>query len=383
MINQIKTIGIIGGGQLGKMLILEAKRLGFKVVTLDPSPVCPCASISDKLIVKGFSDKEGFLELAKESDVITYEFEHIAVALLEMLEAQGANIFPSVQSLKIIQDKLWQKQALQKAKIAVPLFEEVKDLADIESYYNRHQKPFFLKARRGGYDGKGNYFVQDLADCAVGFEKLGGGKIDLMAEEAVDFEKEISVIASRGKDGKMVVYPIAENAHKNSILDITKVPAAVDKKQVPKVLDFARAVLECFEGVGTFCVELFYNSKTGKILVNEVAPRVHNTGHYTIEATRVNQFENHIRAIVGLWLGCTDLVVGAAIMKNVIGDSNGKAKFVGIEKAYDICNTISAHDYGKETVAEGRKMGHYTITGKDIKEVEKVLGKIDIKIINN
>ncbi|MCL2370486.1 MAG: 5-(carboxyamino)imidazole ribonucleotide synthase [Firmicutes bacterium] len=386
MINNIKTIGIVGGGQLGKMMILDAKRLGFRIAVLDPAKDCPCHAISDEHIVKGFDDLDGYLELAKKSDVITYEFEHINVAHLEELVKRGHTIYPSVASLKVIQDKLWQKEALSKAGIAVPKFEAAKNIDDLYAYYDRTQKPFFLKSRRDGYDGKGNYMVRDRADIAKGYERLigKGAKQDtsdrLMIEELAHFEKEVSVIATRGQDGECVIYPIAENVHKNSILDTTVVPAAVSKKIVGKIMDIAKQVMECFGGVGTFCAELFVNEKRGEVMVNEVAPRVHNTGHYTIEAVRTSQFENHIRAIAGLGLGSTEMVVGASIMKNIIGGDgqDGVVAYTGIEQAYKISG-VNVHIYGKNEVKEGRKMGHMTMTGKSVKDVWGKLDKVNVE----
>jgi len=376
MINNIRTIGIVGGGQLGKMMILEAKRLGFRIATLDPGAACPAHSISDVHIEAGFEDKEGYLKLAEISDVITYEFEHINVAMLEQLEQKGHTVLPSVTSLKIIQDKLWQKQALLKHGIPVPKFTEANTLQDLQDYYAAAKKPFFLKSRKGGYDGKGNYLVRGADDIEAGFNRLGGK--ELMIEELINFDKEVSVIATRAASGECVIYPIAENIHKSSILDTTTVPAAVSAKEKAQIMDIAAKVMECFGGVGTFCAELFVG-KDG-VMVNEVAPRVHNTGHYTIEACRVSQFENHIRAITGLGLGSTDMTVGAAIMKNIIGGTgqDGAAKFTGIEAAYKF-PSASAHVYGKGEVKEGRKMGHVTVTGGSVKEVKTILSKINIE----
>ena len=292
-----KKIGIIGGGQLGKMMILEAKRLGLYVITLDPTEDCPSHAISDEHIIKDFADEQAIFELAKKADIITYEFEHINADALQKLEDLGHKIYPSVKSLKIIQDKYTQKQLLQEKSVAVPNFVEVKTACDIEKAGDKFGYPMMLKARTGGYDGKGNAKIDSKADIARGFEELGSGKIKLMVEEFVPFVKEISVIACRGIDGKKVIYPVAENTHKNSILDVTSVPADVSDETIKKAREVADKVMGIFEGVGTFCVEMFV-TKENKIYVNEIAPRPHNSGHYTIEGTFANQFENHIRAII-------------------------------------------------------------------------------------
>jgi 5-(carboxyamino)imidazole ribonucleotide synthase len=382
-INGIKTIGIVGGGQLGKMMILDAKRLGLRVVTLDPSPDCPSASISDELIIGSFNDEKAYHELAKASDVITYEFEHINVSHLEAIKKNGAKVFPSITSLKIIQDKFTQKQALADANIPVPAFERVESLEELQAYFAKNPQAFMLKARCGGYDGKGNFLIKGEELIAEGFNVLGGnaGKT-LMAEELIHFTRELSIIATRSQTGEIVVFPIAENVHINSILDTTTVPAAkIDSTLHNKISEVAKNVMDCFKGVGTFCVELFIDDNNGDVWVNEVAPRVHNSGHYTIEACRVSQFENHIRAIIGLGLGSTELLEGGVVMKNIIGKSNGNASYTGIEDAYRISPNLNIHIYGKTQVSKGRKMGHYTVTGKNVEEVKKILEKIEIESV--
>ncbi|MCL2847162.1 MAG: 5-(carboxyamino)imidazole ribonucleotide synthase [Firmicutes bacterium] len=380
--NEIKTIGIIGGGQLARMMIPYAKQLGLKVVILDPSSDCPCVGYVDKLITAGFSDKAGFLEVAKLADVITYEFEHIDVLLLKMLEASGNIVYPSPNSLEIIQDKFTQKKALRDSNIAVPDFFAVETVEDLMAYYNKNQKPFMLKSRCGGYDGKGNFVVKNLEECAVGFNELNPKNKgnSLMIEPLVDFEREVSVIATRGIDGTTVVYPIGENVHKNSILDTTTVPTVISEKLTEKLIESAKAVMKCFSGVGTFCTEFFISEKTGEVLVNEVAPRVHNSGHYSIEACRVSQFENHIRAVVGLKPSNPELVVPAAVMKNIIADYNGVAKFSGLEAIANLPDT-NVHIYGKTEGKIGRKMGHYTTTG-EMKEVQGRVKTIE-KLMKN
>jgi len=342
------VVGIIGGGQLGRMMIPYIKQLGMNVVVLDPDPNCPCASISEQ-IVAPFNCEKGFSELAKKADVITYEFEHIDVELLKKLEKQGATIYPSVASLEIIQDKYTQKQALAKYG---PLVDE---------FALSMKPPYMLKSRKGGYDGKGNFVVKTEADVVASVKALGD---DAYMEKLVDFDKEVSVIATRGQDGSVVVYPVSENVHKDSILDVTTVPAKISNDISKKSMSVAQNVLDCFKGVGTFCVELFV-TKDGRVLVNEVAPRVHNSGRYTIEACRTSQFENHIRAICGLPLGNADMVVPAALMKNIVGEH--------FTNLHDVMSHdgVNVHLYGKTEVKPGRKMGHITVTGTE-EHIEKV-----------
>ena len=364
-----KRIGIVGGGQLGKMMILEAKRLGFYVTVLEPAKDCPAHSICDEHIVSDFDNPAGYFELAQKSDVITYEFEHINAAALEELEKSGHLVYPSVTSLKTIQNKFTQKTALRQNNIPVPRFESVSSIPDIRRLNSKDDYgfPLMLKAATGGYDGKGNALIKDESDIEAAFNALsranGNSETALMAEEFVDFETEVSVIACRGIDGKSVIYPVAENIHKNSILDTTIVPARINVDLLAKAAEVARKVMDVFEGVGTFCVELFV-TKSGEIYVNEVAPRPHNSGHYTIEGCFANQFENHIRAITGLPLGDASLIQ-PSVMVNLLGGSDGVTNVTGIVEAY--CDSkVHVHLYGKSDSKKGRKMGHFTVVDNDL-----------------
>jgi 5-(carboxyamino)imidazole ribonucleotide synthase len=378
-----KKIGIVGGGQLGKMMILEAKRLGFCVTVLDPAPDCPASSICDELIVSGFDDDAGYDALAEKSDVITYEFEHINASALKRLEQNGHTVYPSVASLRTIQNKFVQKSILHENGVAVPAFEQADSVSDIRDFADRYGFPVMLKCATGGYDGKGNALITDESGINAAFVLLSdNGKNVLMTEEFVDFDIEVSVIACRGIGGKKVVYPVAENAHVNSILDTTTVPARISREVSEKARTTAEKVMEVFEGVGTFCVELFI-SKDGTVLVNEVAPRPHNSGHYTIEGCVTGQFENHIRAITGLPLGSPTLLT-PSVMVNLLGESDGTAVLSGVEEAYDFDENVKVHFYAKRESRKGRKMGHFTVINADlskaianaeyIKKIVKVTG---------
>jgi 5-(carboxyamino)imidazole ribonucleotide synthase len=359
-----KRIGIIGGGQLGKMMILEAKRLGFYVAVLDPSGDCPAHSLCDELIVSGFHDPAGYMSLASKADVITYEYEHISTKALEKLEKSGHTIYPSVSSLKTIQNKYSQKMLLQENNIPVPRFVKISGTREIHEAGKEISfgYPLMLKTTTGGYDGKGNALIKNAGETETAHAKLGGGTVELMAEEFIDFDKEISIIACRGINGSKVVYPAAENLHVNSILDTTIVPARINKAAMSQAAYIADRVMEVFEGVGTFCIELFL-SKDGKVYVNEVAPRPHNSGHYTIEGCFANQFENHIRGIMGLPFGNVELNA-PAVMVNLLGKTDGPAILTGLEEAYkDPC--VRVHNYGKSESKINRKMGHYTVVDKN------------------
>jgi len=364
-----KKIGIVGGGQLGKMMILEAKRLGFYVVTLDPDPGCPSHSISDEIIVSSLNNPEAYFELAGKVDVITYEWELINAQIMEDLERRGHLIYPSVASLKVIQNKYSQNKTLHECGVPVPRFELVNSVESIRGLGRKFGYPIVLKTTLGGYDGKGVALIRSEEEIEDAYKLLGGGKLELMVEEFVDFHCEISVIACRGIDGSCVIYPIAENSHKNSILDVTIVPARVSDEVMQKATEIAHRVMDVFEGVGTFGVEMFV-TKDGKVSVNEVAPRPHNSGHYTIEGCFANQFENHIRAITGLPFGNVDLI-SPTVMVNLLGESDGPARLLGLEEGYASNPNLRVHLYGKSQSKRGRKMGHFTVVDKTAQDAIK------------
>ena len=363
-----KKIGIIGGGQLGKMMILEAKKMDFEVIILDPSADCPANSIADEHLVADFSDAAAIKELAEKSDVLTYEFEHINVAALKELEEEGYEIYPTPKSLEIIQNKFHQKQLLKAEGLAVPEFVRITGLADLKEAVARFGLPLMLKSCEGGYDGKGNFLIKEESELETAFKELDGNNRLLMAEEYIPFEKEVSVIVCRGIDGCDTVYPIGENIHRESILFETKVPAEIDKTVSNKAAQIGFKVADIFSAVGIFCIELFVAD--GEVLVNEIAPRPHNSGHYSIEGAKTSQFENHIRAITGLPLGETELLT-PIVMRNILGAKNkGPSLVKGLAEALEI-KGVKVHIYGKNKSYYQRKMGHLTATADTLAEAEK------------
>lgn len=362
-----KKIGIIGGGQLGAMMILEAKKMGFYVTVLDPTLHCPAHSICDEHIVADFDDESAIRSLADKSDVVTYEFEHINAAFLKQLEDEGKTIYPTAKSLLLIQNKLTQKQLLNKNGIPVAEFTEIKSIDDIYGAGKLYGYPFILKTCTGGYDGKGNFVIKSEDNVQEGFNTLGSGSLPLMAERIFDFKMEVSVLACRTASGNVESYPVAENIHYDNILDETHVPADISPDESEKASDLAAKVMHIFEGVGMFCVEMFIG-KNGEVLVNEVAPRPHNSGHYTIEACLTSQFEQHIRAISGLPLGSPDLR-SPAVMKNILGEEGyeGKAVVEGDDKCLAVKGAY-LHIYGKEVSKPKRKMGHITVVADTLNE---------------
>lgn len=361
----MKKVGIIGGGQLGKMMILDGKRLDTQFVILDPTPNCPAHSIADEHIVADFDDQEAMLKVASQVDVVTYEFEHISVDALKKIEESGTKVYPSSQTLYRIQNKLRQNKWLRKHGLPVPDFMEVTSVEEIERAGETFGYPMMLKTCTGGYDGKGNALISSKEEVSGAFEALGSGRLPLMVEEFVPFQKEVSILVCQSACGDIKVFPVAENVHKNSILDETTVPAVMTEDARVEAMEIARKTIKAFDAIGMLCIELFV-TKDDHILINELAPRPHNSGHYTIEGCVTSQYENHIRGILGLPLGDTDLIA-PTVMKNIIGETDGKAELKGLEQAYRAGN-VKVHLYGKEEVRKGRKMGHITVVDKTVEE---------------
>ena len=360
-------VGVVGGGQLAKMLALEAKKMGLRVVFLDPAEKPPALTVSDKHIKADFSDEKALNELAKESDYITYELEWADAELLKKLELKGAKINPSSETLKIIQSKLSQRNFLKKNKLPVPSFYEINNLNELRKRFKEFNGKAMLKLSRGSYDGKGNIELNDEKKLDEIYEKVKGK--EMFIEEWVDFEKELSVMVARNVSGEIKAYPVVENIHNESILDTTIVPAQISNELKEKAKEIAVKVLDKLKGAGVYGIELFLSRKK-EILINEIAPRVHNSGHYTIEACKTSQFEQHLRAIMDLPLGSTELLSNA-VMINILGTGKtGKFKFIGLKDLMKI-DGANIHIYGKEESREKRKMGHVTILDLNIESALK------------
>lgn len=355
------TIGILGGGQLGKMLAQEAKKMGYRVITLDPTPDCPCAQVCDGQIVAEFSDKIQALKLAKKADVLTYEFENIPAETVEYLEEQGFSVFPSSKVLRITQNRIKEKEFLRSIGVLTADFQAVEKVSDLEKAFSRLGLPAVLKTSTGGYDGKGQVVCRKEADVAKASGSLSNRR--LIWEKVVPFTKELSVICARAGSGDIKTFPVSENIHRNNILYMSIVPARVSAAVEKKAVDIAKSVAEKLELTGVIGVEMFL-LEDGTVLVNEIAPRVHNSGHYTIEACYTSQFEQHIRAITGLPLGSTDLLT-PAVMLNILGEKgySGLPDFIGVRRILSIPG-VNLHIYGKTITKPFRKMGHVTIVDK-------------------
>jgi 5-(carboxyamino)imidazole ribonucleotide synthase len=348
------TLGVVGGGQLGRMLAEAAAPLGVELVVLDPTPDCPAAPVARDQIVGDFDDRGALEALADRADALTFEIELADPDLLEQVgDAAGVPVHPSPETLRTIQDKLVQTEALAERGIPVPDFRRVDDAADLEAALDDLGRPAMAKARTGGYDGRGNAPVASVAEAEEYFGRLEG----LLVETLVDFEREVSVIGVQG-DGERDAFPVVENVHEAEILRETLAPARTDDAVRARAREVALDVLDAMDGRGVYGIELF--ERDGEILVNEIAPRPHNSGHYTIEGAVTSQFEQHARAVLGLPLGSTALR-GPTAMVNVLGtvESPRPAALGGVEGALSE-RGVSLHWYGKDEVRPLRKMGHLT-----------------------
>jgi 5-(carboxyamino)imidazole ribonucleotide synthase len=380
-------IGIVGGGQLGKMLAMDAKRLGLKVNILDPSYDCPASSIADEHIVAGFNDRQGIMRLAEMSHVLTYEIELVDADVLKELEDKGYKVRHPSYVVKVTQDKYMQKFILSKHGIPTARFMLIDgNLSDVSSL----GYPLVIKVRKGGYDGRGNIVIRSKEDLESlrlkEFIRRYSSKdnIGFYAEEYVNFVKEISVIVARAYDGSSVAYPVAENIHDDGILDTSIVPARIDEHTYNKAREIARDVIDAFNGIGVFGVEMFLTSD-GSIMVNEIAPRVHNSGHYTIEACNVSQFEEHIRAIMDMPLVEPRMICNSAVMVNILGNDavNGKYALSNIDALLSI-DGLRLHIYGKSTNKGRRKLGHMTILSNSREDAiaKAMYARLLLKIIS-
>lgn len=377
------NIGIIGGGQLGKMLAVEAKRMGYNIIVLDPKVNSPAGQVADEQIIGSFSDINALRELAEKTDVITYEFEHIDVQLLSQIEREGYKIYPSSNTLKMIQNKYKQKSILRESGIKVPEFYSINSLEELTTKFFELGQRIILKTCKGGYDGKGNIVIKDLNKLEEAYKEFSG--CELMVEELIDFTKEVSIIAAKNHEG-IKIYPIAENNHKDSILINSIIPAEISKETEERIIQMAEKVIETIDDFGVFCIEFFVDSNLN-ILVNEIAPRPHNSGHYSIEGCVTSQYEQLIRIITGMPLGSTKLKL-PCVMYNILGNSevNGKYCINGVESILEV-EDCYFHLYGKLESNYLKKIGHITALADSVKKAnekaKKVMDRIVIEELRN
>lgn len=351
MLAQGSTIGIIGGGQLGRMLAMAAARLGFKTVILEPQADCPAAQVANRQIIAAYDDADALKALAAASDVITYEFENVPVEAVQKL-AETAVVSPPPAALEISQDRFAEKQFLNESGITTAPWRLVDDVETLISGLAALGERGILKTRRFGYDGKGQVRLTSLDNTAAQAAIESISNAPAILEGFVAFEREVSVIAARGRDGSIAIYDIAENVHKNGILDTSTVPANIAVQTADAARQAAEKLLHALDYVGVIGLEFFVMSD-GTLLANEFAPRVHNSGHWTEAACAISQFEQHIRAVAGLPLG-DPRRHSDCVMENLIGNDIDRVPAILAEA------DAVLHLYGKAEARAGRKMGHVT-----------------------
>jgi 5-(carboxyamino)imidazole ribonucleotide synthase len=361
-----KTLGILGGGQLGRLIAEAAKGLGYRTAALDSSPSSPALQVVDIPFVGAVDDAAFALKLAQASDLLTLEWELIPVRVLEKV-AEARPLFPAPSVLAVIQDRLVQRNFLSKHGFPQTSYGEA-------ATGSGWKYPVILKRRTHGYDGKGQCRLDRESDAPKAAEVL---KAPCVWEKLVDFKAEISVILARGRDGRIAVYPVAENVHRGGVLFATRAPARIPRDVSAKAVALATRIAEALGHVGVMAVEMFLLHDES-LLVNEIAPRVHNSGHYTLGGCAVSQFEQHVRAVCGLPLGSTELLEGKAAMVNLLGElwEKGEPKWALL----DAIPGAKLHLYGKSGPRPGRKMGHYTVVGDaadaEFDQADKMLLKL-------
>jgi 5-(carboxyamino)imidazole ribonucleotide synthase len=355
-------VGVLGGGQLGRMLGLAGLPMGLRFRFLDPSPEAPAKDVGE-LIVGEFDDTSALARFARGLDVATFEFENVPSSAVKSV-AKFAPIHPSAEALEIAQDRVSEKMFFEKAGLDVHAWAAVDDLAGLMAGVEKVGVPAVLKTRRGGYDGKGQAVIRSAGGVEAAWNSIG--RRAAIVEKMVPFSRELSIVAVRGRDGSFAAYPLAENRHAKGILRESRAPAQGVAKEIEAAANaHCRTLMEAMEYVGVLAVEFFEHD--GKLLANEMAPRVHNSGHWTIEGAATSQFENHLRAVMGWPLGaCT--ARGASVMHNLIG---------GAPEASDVLSVPGAHLhlYGKEP-REARKIGHITICGDSAAAIEAASKRI-------
>ena len=363
------TVGILGGGQLARMMALAGAPLGLRFLAMDTAADA-CAGQFAPLLVGDYRDESALAEFASKVDVATFDFENVPAESAEWL-AQRVPVFPNPRALAVAQDRLVEKSLFRELGIPVGAFADVGSLDALRSEVDRLGGACILKTRRLGYDGKGQFRIKSPADVDAAWQALGAqaGTVGLIVEAFIPFERELSVVAVRGRDGEFRTWPLTENWHVDGVLSASLAPAQVDAVLVEAAYAHARRLAESLDYVGVFALELFY--RDGELLANEMAPRVHNSGHWTIEGAETSQFQNHLRAVLGLPLGETR-TLGHACMLNWIGE---------MPDAGSVLQEAGGHwhDYGKEPRA-GRKVGHATLRADDAAALAHALARVGVAL---
>ncbi len=363
------TVGILGGGQLARMMALAGAPLGLRFLVMDTAADA-CAGQFAQLLVGDYRDESALAEFASKVDVATFDFENVPAESAEWL-AQRVPVFPNPRALAVAQDRLVEKSLFRELGIPVGAFADVGGLDALRSEVDRLGGACILKTRRLGYDGKGQFRIKSPADVDAAWQALGAqaGTVGLIVEAFIPFERELSVVAVRGRDGEFRTWPLTENWHVDGVLSASLAPAQVDAVLAEAAYAHARRLAESLDYVGVFALELFY--RDGELLANEMAPRVHNSGHWTIEGAETSQFQNHLRAVLGLPLGETR-TLGHACMLNWIGEMPDAASVLQEAGGH-------WHDYGKEPRA-GRKVGHATLRADDAAALAHALARVGVAL---
>lgn len=358
------TIGILGGGQLGRMMANAGSAMGYRFVALDPTTDAPCGQVTEQIIA-AYDNREAARELAKRSDVITYEFENVDAEVAAML-MEESYVPQGSKLLYTTQHRLREKQAIEAAGVRVAPYCEVRSVEELREGVARFGMPCVLKTAMGGYDGKGQWVIRSESEIAEAYETLSRARVQLVLEQFIRFDKELSVIAARSPQGEIKAFPVAENIHVDNILHLSIVPARISEELQREAEHLAMRIAEGLGVVGLIAVELFVTAD-GELFVNELAPRPHNSGHYTMEACRTSQFEQHVRAICNLPLGDTTLM-SPVVMVNVLGQ-HVEPLLALMSKHDESAERLQAapkvHLYGKKDAVVKRKMGHVNVLAKD------------------
>lgn len=353
------TLGMLGGGQLGQMFTIAARTMGYEVVVLDPDKESPAGKLATTHICADYTDQASLDKIAKSCDAVTTEFENVPASTLEAL-ANNSPVRPGAQAVTITQDRIHEKNFLKDNGFPTAPFAVIHSFEDLEKGIKQIGTPAILKVSRFGYDGKGQFGINAESDIEKAWETLQGEVCVL--EKRMPLDIEVSVVLARGLDGEVMTYPVSENIHESGILDVSVVPARIDKETESTVTDMAKKIATALDYVGVMAVEFFISDNT--LLVNEIAPRPHNSGHYTLDACLTNQFEQQVRAVCGLPLGETTLL-SPVVMINMLGDIWHHGQAPKWQKLLDHPN-VKLHLYGKQEARPGRKMGHFNVLSANI-----------------
>lgn len=355
------TLGMLGGGQLGRMFTIAARTMGYDVLVLDPDTESPAGKLATTHICANYADHSALEQIAKTCDAVTTEFENVPASTLEAL-AKTCPVRPGAKAVTIAQDRIHEKNFLKDNGFSTAPFAVIQSFEDLQKSIQEIGTPAILKVSRFGYDGKGQFGINIESDIEKAWKTLQGEACVL--EQRMPLDIEVSVVLARGIEGEVVTYPVSENIHEGGILDVSIVPARIDKAREEKVISMAKDIANALDYVGVMAVEFFISN--GELLVNEIAPRPHNSGHYTLDACMTDQFEQQVRAVCGLPLGDTSLL-SPVVMINMLGDIWHNGETPQWQKLLDHPN-VKLHLYGKREARPGRKMGHFNVLSSNIND---------------